>query len=285
MTKFSPTLPGREGEVYPAHQPNLKWWDEVTPVHVASRMYDVPAFLEGKAALDRLELEWLGDVRGKSVLHLQCHFGKSTIEIARQGAARVVGVDFSPVAIREAKSLAEKAGFSDRVEFIEKDVLLLCEEEPLFKGYDIVFTSWGVITWLSDLNKWGDVISKLLKPGGRFVIVEIHPVFMMYELEEGKIARKFGYFHCEEPYVRPPEADYADRSYIAQNETVEWQWSLADVFRALMNNNLRITKFEEYPLCCFDPFGIMVSSGEHLYMLPPGEPEIPMSFAVEAIRQ
>ncbi|MCC6477450.1 class I SAM-dependent methyltransferase [bacterium] len=283
MTKFSPTLPGGGGEVFPEHEPNLKWWDEVTPVHVASRMYDVPAFLEGKTALDRLELEWLGDVRGKSVLHLQCHFGKSTIEIARQGAAKVVGVDFSPVAIKEARKLAELSGVADRVEFIESDVLKL--NEVHVEKHDIVFTSWGVITWLSDLNRWGEVISKLLKPDGRFVIVEIHPVFMMYELEEGNIARKFGYFHCEEGVELPPAPDYADKSYVTVNATHEWQWSLADVFRALMNHNLRITKFEEYPLCCFDPFGIMVPSGEHLYMLPPGEPEIPMSFAVEALRQ
>lgn len=265
--------------LHSGHALNRRWWDEVTPVHARSAFYDTEGFLAGRSALDRLETDWLGKVAGQRVLHLQCHFGKSTIEIARRGAARVVGLDFSPVAIQTARELAERAGLADRVEFVEADVLTA--DRVLSEQFDVIFTSYGVITWLSDLHRWGRVISKLLAPQGRFVIVEIHPALMMFDWENGRLERKYGYFHCEKGLSLPPMPDYADRSYTPQSETLEWQWSLADVFRTLTRAGLRVTQFEEYPLCCFQPFPHMIESGE-MFRLPDGEPSLPMTFAMEA---
>ncbi len=271
---------------HPGHEMNRAWWDEVTPVHAGSEFYDVDGFLKGKTALDRLELDWLGDVAGKRVLHLQCHFGKSTIDIARRGAAQVVGVDFSPVAIKTARDLADKAGVTDRVSFVECDVLRLDQvfekQNALDKGFDIVFTSYGVIYWLSNLHRWGEIIAKMLAPNGKFVIVEVHPSVMMFEWENGRIERKFGYFHCEEGLTMPPMPDYADRNFTAVSETREWQWSLADVFRVLTKAGLRVTQFEEYPTCCFAPFQNMIECGDDMYRLPDDEPSMPMTFAMEA---
>ncbi len=271
---------------HPGHEMNRAWWDEVTPVHAGSEFYDVDGFLKGKTALDRLELDWLGDVAGKRVLHLQCHFGKSTIDIARRGAAQVVGVDFSPVAIKTARDLADKAGVTDRVSFVECDVLRLDQvfekQNALDKGFDIVFTSYGVIYWLSNLHRWGEIIAKMLAPNGKFVIVEVHPSVMMFEWENGRIERKFGYFHCEEGLTMPPMPDYADRNFTPVSETREWQWSLADVFRVLTKAGLRVTQFEEYPTCCFAPFQNMIECGDDMYRLPDDEPSMPMTFAMEA---
>lgn len=265
---------------HPGHSQNREWWDEVTPVHAASAFYDVEGFLNGKSALDRLELDWLGNVAGKRVLHLQCHFGKSTIDIARRGASGVVGVDFSPVAIRTARDLAERAGVADRVRFIECDVLKL--DALLDEKFDLVFTSYGVIMWLSSLFRWGEVIKNLLAPGGRFIIIEVHPSMMMFEWENGKIERKYGYFHCEAGITLPPLPDYADNSYTPKATTLEWQYSLADVFRALTRAGMTVKQLEEYPTCCFKPFENMIECGGDLYRLPDGEPEIPMTFAMEA---
>lgn len=271
------------GKTHPAHLLNRTWWDEVTPIHAASDFYDVPGFLNGKPALDRLELDWLGDVAGKRVLHLQCHFGKSTIEIARRDAAQVVGLDFSSVAIATARELAAKAGVAERVQFVECDVLLA--DRVLDEKFDVIFTSYGVINWLSDLYVWAGVIAKLLAPHGRFVIVEIHPALMMFDWENGKLERKFGYFHCEEGVAMPPMPDYADQSYIPQAPTREWQWSLADVFRALTRAGLLVEQFEEYPTCCFKPYPHMVEAGPDMFRLPESEPELPMTFALDAIHR
>lgn len=273
-------LENSSGLAHPGHAQNLAWWDEVTPVHVRSEFYDVTGFLEGKPALDRLERDWLGDVAGMRVLHLQCHFGKSTIEIARAGAAEVVGVDFSGVAVDSARELANKTGVADRVRFVQCDVLKL--DEILREKFDIVFTSYGVIFWLSDLYRWGQVIANMLAPGGKFVIVEVHPVVMMFEDVNGRIERKFNYFHCEEGITMPPMPDYADKNYVPVNDTLEWQWTLADVFRALTRAGLRVTQMEEYPTCCFMPFANMVECGDDMYRLADGEPEMPLTFAMEA---
>lgn len=267
---------------HPGHAQNRQWWDEVTPVHARSEMYDVAGFLAGKPALDRLESDWLGEVAGRRVLHLQCHFGKSTIELARRGAAAVVGVDFSPVALATARDLAQKAGLADRVTFIESDVLLL--DNVLHEQFDIIFTSYGVLGWLSDLYRWGEVVAKLLKPGGRFVIVEIHPTLMMLDWEDGKFSVKYGYFHCAEGLELPPMPDYADNSYLPQAQTREWQWSLADVFRSLKRAGLTVHNFEEYPLLCYKPYPHLVEAGPDMYRLPDGDPEIPLTFALYASR-
>ncbi|MBK6766790.1 MAG: class I SAM-dependent methyltransferase [bacterium] len=136
-------------DLHPGHDLNRRWWDEVTPIHAGSAFYDVEGFLAGQPALDRLETDWLGNVAGKRVLHLQCHFGKSSIEIARRGAASVVGLDFSPVAIATAREVASNAGLSDRVTFVEADVLRA--DSVLHEQFDVIFTSYGVIggfrTW------------------------------------------------------------------------------------------------------------------------------------------
>ncbi|MBK6766791.1 MAG: hypothetical protein IPG71_10880 [bacterium] len=125
------------------------------------------------------------------------------------------------------------------------------------------------------------MIAKLLAPQGRFVILEIHPALMMFDWENESLTRKYGYFHCEEGLALPPTPDYADRSYTPKAETREWQWTLADVFRSLTRAGLRVKQFEEYALCCFQPCPHMIPSGD-MFRLPDGEPEIPLTFAMEA---
>ena len=88
---------------------NRELWNELTPIHERSEFYDVKGFKSGKSTLKPIELEELGDVSGKSLLHLQCHFGLDTLSWARLGA-RVTGVDFSDRAIALARSLSSEVG-------------------------------------------------------------------------------------------------------------------------------------------------------------------------------
>ena len=149
---------------------NRKLWDKLTPIHVASAFYDVEGFKRGRCTLAAVEREEVGDVAGKSLLHLQCHFGLDTLSWARLGA-EVTGVDFSGKAIAQARALVAALGI--RAEFV------CCElgELPgrLRGGFDIVFTSGGVLPWLPDLRSWAKTIVGLLKLGGVFYIREFHP--------------------------------------------------------------------------------------------------------------
>src|SRR5690606_22988486 len=164
-------------------QINKESWNKRTEIHLVSEFYDVKGFLEGKSSLNPIELELFGEISGKSLLHLQCHFGQDTISLSRLGA-KTVGVDLSDKAVEAARELAAKDG-SD-AEFICCDVYDLPDQ--LDEKFDLVFTSYGTIGWLPDLDKWANVISHFLKPGGKFVFVEFHPYIWMYDDDLNEIA-------------------------------------------------------------------------------------------------
>lgn len=150
---------------------NRKSWNNKTDVHFESEFYDNNSFIKGKLSLNPIELNLLGDVKGKSVLHLQCHFGQDTISLDRLGAF-ATGVDLSDKAIFKAKELASLTG-SD-ANFICCDIYEL--PKYLDKKFDMVFTSYGTIGWLPNLNKWANIVSGFLKLNGKFILVEFHPV-------------------------------------------------------------------------------------------------------------
>jgi SAM-dependent methyltransferase len=148
-------------------QTNLARWDELVGVHMrAPEVYDLDAFRAGRSTLKPIEIEEVGDVRGKRLLHLQCHFGMDTISWARRGAA-VVGVDFSAEAISLARELDADLGAG--AEFVCSDIYDL--PGKLEAAFDVVFTSYGVLCWLPDLAAWGKVISRLLAPGAFFLLL------------------------------------------------------------------------------------------------------------------
>ena len=88
---------------------NRKSWNDRIETHLKSEFYDLENFLKGKSSLKAIELDLLGDIDGKSILHLQCHFGQDTISLSRNGA-QVTGVDLSDKAIASARLLAEQTG-------------------------------------------------------------------------------------------------------------------------------------------------------------------------------
>jgi ubiquinone/menaquinone biosynthesis C-methylase UbiE len=167
---------------------NQALWNAKTPVHIESDFYDMPGFLAGNSSLRHVELNEVGEVSGKTLLHLQCHFGQDTLSWAREGAV-VTGVDFSEKAIKKAREIADQTQLE--AEFVQANVYDLPEILPDRK-YDIVFTSYGTIGWLPDLDKWASVINHFLKPGGFFYIVEFHPFIWMHDSSMEKI--EYSYF-------------------------------------------------------------------------------------------
>lgn len=265
----------------PRHEVNRKRWDEVTPVHVRSEFYDVPGFLAGRNTLFDIEREALGDVRGKSLLHLQCHFGLDSLNWARLGAD-VVGVDFSEAAIREARDLAEKAGLSKQCRFVCSDVLEL--EQHLDGAFDIVFTSYGVITWLADLKKWARTIARFLKPDGRFFMAEIHPFsYVFHDERPGEIA--YDYFSTEQGVVLPVSPDYADSSFVPTQPETYWPWTFADIFGSLREAGLTIEDFREFPFTCYQQFPYLIRQANGQYVQPEGKPRIPLLFSLSATKK
>lgn len=225
---------------------NKQLWNNKVAHHVASDFYDVPAFLAGKSSLNGIELALLGDLKGKSVLHLQCHFGQDTISLARMGAV-ATGVDLSDKAIDQAKELAAQAGTNAR--FVCSDVYSL--PGVLEEQFDIVFTSYGTIGWLPDMDRWAGIVSRYLKPGGRFVFAEFHPALWMYDDNFEKIV--YSYFN-DEVIITQQQGTYADNEAPLQDTEVSWNHPLSEVFGALLQQGLQLADFREYnysPYNCF----------------------------------
>lgn len=256
---------------------NLKLWNAATPIHIKSDFYNVAGFKAGQNRLKSIEMEEVGDVRGKSLLHLQCHFGLDTLSWARLGA-KVTGADFSEKAIEYAKKLAEETGIE--ADFVCTDLYSLLE--VLNNKFDIVFTSYGVLTWISDLDKWAQVIVHFLKQGGFFYIVEIHPILGMFndegEIRDLQIARS--YFRSDKPTKWQPNLDYADTAFSSGESSYEWQYPLCDVVSALISAGLRIDFLHEFPVCCHQALPVMKQGKDGWWRLQ-GD-RLPLTFSIKA---
>lgn len=231
-------------ENYLEHNRDL--WNKKVDSHVDSAFYDQSSFLSGKTTLNPIELDLLGDVNGKSILHLQCHFGQDSMSLSRMGA-EVTGVDLSNQAIDKAKEIAENLSLT--TEFICSDVYELPQHHN--KKYDVVFTTYGTIGWLPDMDRWAQVIAHFLKPGGQLVFVEFHPIVWMFD-ESFKFI-KYHYFNVE-PIVEIETGTYADPSADIKQKSVSWNHSLSEVTNALIKAGLKIDHFGEYdysPYPCF----------------------------------
>lgn len=228
---------------------NRTSWNERTPIHISSAMYDVPGFLTGKSSLKAPEMELLGEVIGKEVLHPQCHFGLDTLSLARMGA-HVTGLDFSDEAIRQAERLAEQCGLEAR--FVCSDVYDMGTWiEPESK--DLVFVTYGAICWLPDLHIWAKLLSRTLKPGGRLLLVEFHPVLYIFDFTTRN--PDYPYFPHSAPITEEQKGTYADKEAAIKNVDHFWTHPFSEVLDALLEAGLQLTHFREWdysPWDCFD---------------------------------
>lgn len=256
---------------------NKKLWNDKTEVHYKSDFYDVKSFIEGKDSLNPIEIGLLGDIKGKKILHLQCHFGMDTISLSRRGAI-VTGIDLSDKSMARAQELKEKTG-SD-VRFIESDVYNL--HEKLDEKFDLVYTSYGVVGWLPDMDRWAKTISRFLLPGGKFIMVEFHPVVWMFDDDFEKIA--YNYVDSE-PIVEEYEGTYTDRNAKIKSKAVSWNHGLASVLNALIKNGMVITGFSEYDYSPYDCFKHTVRIAERNFQIKGLENKIPMLYSVTAIKK
>jgi SAM-dependent methyltransferase len=186
-------------------------------------------------------------VAGKRLLHLQCHFGLDTLSWARLGAL-VTGVDLSDVSIDLARALACETGI--QAHFVCADVQRLGGR---FDGeFDVVVTSYGVLCWLRHLEAWAAGIAAALRPGGRFVIVEYHPILDVFY--QGAMSGAGSYFGSAEGKVFETTGTYADKSAPISYTVHSWQHSVADVMNALLGAGLVIEQFHEYPFSSYRLF-------------------------------
>lgn len=253
---------------------NKAAWESRTAIHIKSDFYNFEGFMQGESSIPSLDYKLLGSLADKSLLHLQCHFGMDTLSIARGGTARTVGVDFSESAIAKAREL--NIGLGLNAEFICSDIYKL--PEMLDEQFDIVYTSYGVIDWLKDLDEWAKIIDRCLRPGGRFVMVEFHPMLWMFGEDLKTI--EYAYFR-EEPYIQT-EGTYTGDGEGVVSETVNWTHGVAEPVNALLKTGLRIESFTEYFHSPVNLFGRMIQTGDMEYKLKGYEDIVPLLYSVTA---
>ncbi|MCI4342371.1 MAG: methyltransferase domain-containing protein [Thermoplasmata archaeon] len=257
---------------------NLRKWDESVPLHVQSPVYDVPAFLRGANTLQPLERRELRPVRGRTLLHLQCHFGLDTLSWARLGA-RVTGVDFSPTAVRTARSMAERAGLEGR--FVESNIYDV--PRRLREQFDIVYTAKGALCWLPDLRRWAKIVRGLLRPGGTLYVLEDHPIADACRNEPGTRRLEF-----ELPYFLgrahrdQTDGTYATRVRMRYRTSYMWIHPLSELLTAIAGAGLELDFLHEFPYCYWKKFPVMRRYGKEGWQLTRGAGTIPLMYSLRA---
>lgn len=256
---------------------NKKTWNEKTKVHVDSEFYANDEFLKGKSSLNQIELDIIGDILEKKILHLQCHFGQDTISFSRMGA-KTTGVDLSDKAIAKAQEFNEYLGLDAK--FVCCDIYDL--PNLLNEQFDIVFTSYGTIGWLPDLDKWANVISQFLKPQGKFVFVEFHPVVWMFDNDFKEVF--YNYFNVE-PIIEEETGTYGDRNANIETKTITWNHPTSEVLNALIKSGLEINSFSEYDYSPYDCFNQTEEFEKGKFRIKHLENKIPMVFSLTATKK
>lgn len=256
---------------------NKKTWNSKTDVHIASDFYDTEGFINGKNTLNEIELALLGNVSGKKILHLQCHFGQDTLSFARLGA-KATGVDLSDKAIERAREFNAELHLD--TEFINCDIYEL--PNHLEEQFDIVFTSYGTIGWLPDLNKWANVVSHFLKPGGKFVMADFHPVVWMFDDNFKEVF--YSYFNVE-PIVEAESGTYAERNAEIATQTVTWNHPTSEILNALLRNKMEIQSFNEYDYSPYNCFNETEEFEKGKFRIKHLKNKIPMVYSLTAIKK
>ncbi len=259
---------------------NQDFWDSLVDEHYSSEFYGVDKFLNGQNSLDEIELEVIGEIAGKNILHVQCHFGLSTLSLAREGGS-VSGADFSYKAIQAANKLCHISGLDAK--FYQSNVYELSEKIPY--KFDIVFTSYGVLCWLPDLGEWAKQIASRISPGGKFCIVEFHPIMhALKRSSRGPVIIGRPYFNENVmEFIPDGSGSYALPEVPSRHTTYEWAHPISEIVTSLVDAGLHILEMEEYPYSTQGGFSeCLVVGQDGLWRYPDSEFGVPLTFSITA---
>jgi SAM-dependent methyltransferase len=262
---------------------NRKNWDDRVEPHSKSIFYNLKKFKETKNSLFRVEQNDLGDITGKKILHLQCHFGMDSLSLANKGAI-VTGVDFSGEAIKLARSLSKELNIP--ATFIQSNIYSL--QQKITEQFDIVFTSYGVLAWLPDLEGWAKLIYHCLKPGGFFYIIDGHPYGQIFDEENKQNLRiKYSYFTGGQVERYEDGYTYACSSEVVNSkENFQWTHTIDSIINSIIGAGLQLEYFHEFPFSEFQSHPILVKHEDGYFYFPADFPiQIPLMFSLKAYKK
>ena len=262
---------------------NRELWDAWATLHTGPTAdpthYNRAKFLAGDSTLKAFERNEMGDVAGKSLLHLQCHFGMDTLSWARLGA-NVTGLDFSPVAIEQAEKLRDEAGLSGN--FVCSNVYDALG--ALQEKFEIVYTSFGAIGWLPDLTRWAQVIAHFLKPGGMFYMAEFHPFAYVFDNSDTaeELTFRYPYFHGGEVVAETSQGSYGSSGGHPEMPEYGWDHAIGEIVTALASAGLRLEFLHEFPFNIMRWFPFMERREDGCWHLTKHDKMIPLLYSLKA---
>lgn len=257
---------------------NKATWDKKVSIHAKSDFYDIVGFKNGKTSLNNYELEELGNVNGKSLLHLQCHFGQDTLSWSRLGA-KCTGIDLSSEGIKQAKLLNDELGLD--ATFIESN---LYDVPKNVEGqFDIIFTSYGVIGWLPDLKTWGEIIASKLKRGGVFYLIEFHPIAWMFDFLQSPPKLTYPYLQSDVIYEEY-KGTYTNSDANILSKEYGWNHGLGEVVTALTKAGLQLEFLHEFEKSPYNSFPKMDKTEDGMFVLKENKRMFPLLYSIRAIK-
>jgi SAM-dependent methyltransferase len=246
----------------PFSQQNRLAWEEIADVRThrwSNRLYTAEFFAAGGCSLDQRVVDALGQLDAARVLHLMCSTGEESLSLAVLGA-RVLAVDISERQLELARSKAQAAGV--RVDFAAADIGAL-PVEIAAGGFDVVYTGGGVLVWVPDISIWAAVVAGALRPGGRLVLWDFHPVASAFEADDDEVRLAYDYFGGPGPTETRGWTHFAAGGD-AQTPKYEFRWTLGEIVTALADAGLRITALREHPSEADWQFGGAIKAARRL---------------------
>ncbi|WP_462249836.1 class I SAM-dependent methyltransferase [Ferruginibacter sp.] len=274
-----------KNEYHQYFEANKDGWNKRTAVHKESAFYNVDEFKKGQSSLNKIELEEVGNVKGKSLLHLQCHFGMDTMSWEKEGAI-VTGVDISDEAIKLANEIKDELKLN--ATFICANVYDLSDSskfpltEEFKEAFDIIFTSYGTIGWLPDLKPWAKMIAEKLKPGGFFYIADFHPTLWM--LDDAMEKLTYSYFN-DAVIVTEQEGTYTDRAAPIKYTEYGWNHPFTEIFEALITAGLQIEFLHEFSYSPYNCFANTEQGKDGMWRFKGMGNKFPMMYSIKALKK
>ena len=268
------------------HEQNRRSWNAATPAHNSHKLHQAAFLKQGGSTLFPDELELLGDCDGADLVYLQCNCGQDSLSLARLGA-RVTGVDIADAPIAFARELSRDAEIC--ASFVREDVFDWLEGTE--DRFDVAFSTYGTVGWLCDLDRWARGVARVLRSGGRIVLLEFHPLawslgargftgdpyFLDEALDEDGVRDYVG------AGLAPSGYDAGVIDFANPERSFGFQWTVAQLIQSVVDAGMRIEQVREYPYAngceLFD--GMQALPGRR-FTMPDGTPAMPLMFGLVA---
>ncbi len=254
-----------------------QYWDGWSVLHHRPGMFTLEGFKAGQTSLLPVEREELGDVSGRSLLHLQCGYGIDSLNWARLGA-HVTGVDFSQRAVAVARALNDEMKMDCR--FVHANTYEL--EGKLDDRFDLALAAYGVLYWVPGIDPWARTVARFLKPGGTLLIVDEHPAALMYRGDLAVISRS--YFYQDDPMALLALSQDGDNGSAVPAEDHGWVHPLGDLVSALARHGLAVQSLKEYPFMAYRRFRGMEKGQDGYWHLTDKAGMVPLMFSLRALK-